>query len=87
MTSCTSSNVLSNFPHVHADPRFQEMVTTITQQADEHGRYTANSMYRAWKDWSFADKKRPSPWLTLLVKRIEKRVSKEPLSLRKKQRV
>ena len=27
-------------------------------------------MYRAWKGWSFADKKHPSPWLTFLVLRV-----------------
>jgi hypothetical protein len=42
-------DVLSRFPFVHADPRFREMVETITAQADEEGRYTATSMYRAWK--------------------------------------
>ncbi len=67
------TDVLSRFPFVHADPRFCEMVKTITAQADENGRYTAASMYRAWKGWSFADKKHPSPWLTFLVLRIQKR--------------
>ena len=67
--------VLSQFPFVHADPRFRQMVETITAQADEQGRYTATSMYRAWKGWSFADKKNPSPWLTYLVLRILKRVA------------
>jgi hypothetical protein len=69
------TEVLSRFSFVHDDPRFQEMVQTITQQADEDGCYTATSMYRAWKGWSFADKKRPSPWLTFLVMRIQKRIS------------
>lgn len=54
-------DVLSRFPFVHLDPRFKEMVKTITPQADEQGRYTATSMYLAWKSWSFADKKTPSP--------------------------
>jgi hypothetical protein len=67
-------DVLSRFPFVHADERFQEMVETITCQEDEEGRYTAGSMYRAWTGWSFADKKKPSPWLTLLVLRILKRL-------------
>jgi hypothetical protein len=83
-------DVLSRFPFVHADPRFQEMVKTITAQADEacpepvlssvegqsrrDGRYTASSMYRAWKGWSFADKKNPSPWLTFLVLRVQMRM-------------
>jgi len=67
--------VLSQFPFVHADPRFRQMVETITVQANQQGRYTATSMYRAWKGWSFADKKNPSPWLTYLALRILKRVA------------
>jgi hypothetical protein len=67
-------DVLSRFSFVHTDPRFQEMVKTITAQADEAGRYTANSMYRAWKGWSFADKKTPSPWLTFLVLRAQRQI-------------
>jgi hypothetical protein len=67
-------DVLSRFPFVHADPRFQEMVETITAQADGEGRYTAGSMYRAWRGWSFADKKSPSPWLTFLVLRAQRRM-------------
>jgi hypothetical protein len=67
------TDVLSRFPFVHADPRFREMVGTITAQADAAGRYTAGSMYQSWKGWSFADKKHPSPWLTFLVARILRR--------------
>jgi hypothetical protein len=67
-------DVLSRFPFVHGDPRFEDMVSTITARADEDGRYTAASMYRAWKGWSFADKKTPSPWLTFLVLRIQRRI-------------
>jgi hypothetical protein len=67
-------DVLSRFPFIHTDERFQEMVQVITNQADDTGRYTANSMYMAWKGWSFADKKTPSPWLTFLVLRIQKRI-------------
>lgn len=66
--------VLSRYPFVHRDPRFQEMVEATTSQADEEGRYTATSMYRAWKGWSFADKTHPSPWLTFLVIRVLKRI-------------
>jgi hypothetical protein len=75
-------DVLSRFPFLHGDGRLREMVETITAQADEagleqggkEGRYTASSMYRAWQGWSFADKKNPSPWLTFLVLRIQRRV-------------
>lgn len=65
---------LSQFPFVHGDSRFLEMVRAIIHQADETGRYTASSMYRAWTGWSFSDKKNPSPWLTFLVLRILKRM-------------
>jgi hypothetical protein len=34
-------------------------------------------MYRDWKDWSFADKKHPSPWLTFLIYRVFKRISQQ----------
>jgi hypothetical protein len=56
------------------------MVAAIIVQADAEGHYTAGSMYQAWKEWSFADKKRPfadkkrpSPWLTFLEQRIRQR--------------
>jgi hypothetical protein len=66
--------VLSRFPFVHADSRFGEIMKEITVQADEQGCYTAASIYRAWQGWSFADKKQPSPWLTFLVLRVQKRI-------------
>jgi hypothetical protein len=64
----------NRFPFVRADPRFREMVKTITAQADREGHHNAGSMYRAWKGWSFADKKTPSPWLTFLVLRTQRRI-------------
>ncbi len=70
------ADVLSRFPFVHADPRFRAMVSAITAQTGADGRYTATSMYQSWKGWSFADKKNPSPWLTLLVLRILRRVGR-----------
>ena len=67
------TEALSRFPQAQDDSRFRQMLDVVTAQADEAGRYTAGSMYRAWKGWSFADKKRPSPWLTFLVQRIQRR--------------
>jgi tRNA U34 5-methylaminomethyl-2-thiouridine-forming methyltransferase MnmC len=69
------TDVLSRFPFARADVRLREMLDTIAAQADGVGRYTAGSMYTAWKGWSFADKKNPSPWLTFLVLRIQKRMA------------
>lgn len=66
-------DVLSRYPHVRCDPRFQAMLDALTSQADEQGRYSASSMYQAWKGWSFADKKQRSPWLTFVVLRAARR--------------
>ena len=68
------TDVLSRFENARRDSRVQEMVNVITAQADEDGRYTASSMFRSWSDWSFADKKHPSPWLTFLVARLAARL-------------
>ena len=67
-------DVLSQFPYVHSDPRFQQMVETITKLADDNGRFTPTSMYMAWKKWDFANKKQPSTWITFLICRILKRI-------------
>ncbi len=69
-----AAEVLSRYPFAQADPRFGEMVAAISAQADAAGRYTAGSLYQAWRGWSFADKKQPSPWLTFLALRIQTRV-------------
>jgi hypothetical protein len=69
-----ATEVLSLFTHVHGDYRFRQMLGELAAQADAQGRFTASSMYRAWKGWSFANKKEPSPWLTYLGCRILKRV-------------
>jgi hypothetical protein len=74
------AEVLSRFPSARGDPRFREMLQEIALQADDRGRFTAGSVYLAWKGWSFAGKKHPSPWLTFLCCRILKRVFGEDLN-------
>jgi len=69
-------DVLSRFPFVHADARLGEMADVIAAQADVEDRCTATSMYRAWKGWSFADKRTPSPWLTFLALRAMRRLGR-----------
>ncbi len=66
------TDVLSRFPRARQDARLHAMATELHDQADAQGRFTARSMYRAWKGWDFADKKTPSPtisataWRTLI---------------------
>lgn len=68
------ADTLSRFPALRDDPRLHEVVDVLKMQADDERRYTAASMYRIWKGWSFADKKTPSPWLTFLALRIQRRM-------------
>lgn len=60
-------DVLSRFPVAHHNPCFRSMLAALMLQMDDAGRFTAGSMYRAWKDWDFADKKHPSPTITAVA--------------------
>jgi len=62
--------VLSRFPWVGNDPRLLEMLSLLQSKADGEGRYTLESVWMAWKDWEFGQKKVPSRWLTLLSIRV-----------------
>lgn len=70
--------VLSNFNWLHKDERFLEMVNIISEKANPDGKYTAESVWRAYKEWDFGQKREPSPWITLLVYSILKRLKKFP---------
>jgi hypothetical protein len=63
-------DVLSRFAWLKTDPRLHEMLELLKSKADEHGRFTLESIWTAWKDWEFGQKKTPSRWLTLLAWRI-----------------
>lgn len=62
--------VLNHFPAARADSRYQTMLEILRTNLDSQGMVRASSAYQAWKGWSFADKKTPSPWLTYLVWRL-----------------
>jgi hypothetical protein len=68
-------DVLSHFEWVRMDKRFQQMSRVLESKADSDGRYTPESIWTAWKDWDFSQKKMPSPGLTFFVQRILKRAS------------
>jgi hypothetical protein len=67
-------DVLSDLPWLNKDERLHEMVELIELKADEEGKYYAESVWRAWSEWSFGQKKEPSSWITFLVYRILKRI-------------
>lgn len=63
-------DVLTRFPWLRADARLLDMLGILNNKVDEQGRFTLESIWTAWKDWEFGQKKAPSRWLTLLVWRI-----------------
>lgn len=68
-------DVLSQFKWARKDKCFKEMLAIVKSKADEDGRYTPESIWTAWKDWDFGQKKIPSRGLTFFVQRILKRAS------------
>jgi hypothetical protein len=68
------ADVLSRFPWLKDDTRLREMTSVITATVDSDGRVTPGSVWTAWKDWEFGQKKIPSRWITLLVERVRRRM-------------
>lgn len=67
-------DVLSRFEWLRKDKRLLGMLGVLRSKADAQGRFTVESVWTAWKDWEFGQKKEPSRWLTLLAWRIIGRV-------------
>ncbi|GAP15910.1 hypothetical protein LARV_03705 [Longilinea arvoryzae] len=66
-------DVLSGFAWLKGDARLQDMLGVLQRKADDQGRFTVESVWTAWKDWEFGQKKEPSRWLTLMAWRVMKR--------------
>ncbi len=67
-------DVLSRFAWLRDDARLLDMLNLLKNKADRDGRFTPESLWAAWKDWEFGQKKTPSRWLTLLAWRIIERI-------------
>ena len=71
--------VLSSFPWLKGDRRLLDMAGLLNSKADDQGRFTLESVWTAWKEWEFGQKKEPSRWLTLLAWRILGRLGMDPI--------
>ena len=71
--------VLSSFPWLKEDRRLLDMAAQLSSKADDRGRFTLESIWTAWKEWEFGQKKEPSRWLTLLAWRILGRLGFFPI--------
>ena len=67
-------DILTRFEWLRDDPRLLDMLGLLKRKADEQGRFTLESIWTAWKDWEFGQKKVPSRWLTLMAWRIIRRL-------------
>ena len=66
-------DVLRHFEYARQDKRFDQMLKIVEAKADGDGRYIPESIWTAWKDWDFGQKKIPSPGMTFFIQRIVKR--------------
>jgi hypothetical protein len=64
----------SRYSELVQESAFQDMLSIVISKADENGMFTPESVYLPFKKWSFGQKKVGSPWLTLYISRILKRV-------------
>ena len=66
-------DVLTLFSPAFEDPRLNGMLDVIKHKADSQKRFTPESIWKAWYEWDFGQKKEPSPWITFLAYRMLKR--------------
>jgi hypothetical protein len=67
-------DVLSQFSWLLDDQRLHDMTTILQNKAGVQGRFTPESIWMAWKEWDFGQKREPSRWLTFVIYRVLKRL-------------
>lgn len=72
-------DVLSRFTWLKGDARMEDMLGVLKTKADPQRRFTLESVWTAWKEWEFGQKKEPSRWLTMLAWRILGRVGMDSI--------
>jgi hypothetical protein len=68
------AEALSQLPWLQQDHRLQDMASVMMEQVGTNGRATPGSVWMAWKDWEFGQKKVPSRWVTPLAERVRQRM-------------
>jgi hypothetical protein len=67
------TEVLTQFEWLRTDRRLSEMLSIVKAKAGDEGRFTPESIWQAWREWDFGQKREPSAWLTLLAWRMLRR--------------
>ena len=74
------AEVLTGFPWLRKDERLHEMLRLLASKADAERKFTAESLWLAWKGWEFAQKREPSRWVTLLAWRALARLDQQTIT-------
>ncbi|UCG92581.1 MAG: terpene cyclase/mutase family protein [candidate division WOR-3 bacterium] len=69
-------DVLSQCETVKKDPRMIAVMNMLIAKQDEHGRFSPESIHKAWSAFDFGQKEVPSRWITSFVYRIVKRIAR-----------
>jgi len=67
------TEVLTQFKWLRKDRHLREMVALVEAKADDEGRFTPESIWQAWREWDFGQKREPSAWLTLIALQMLRR--------------
>jgi hypothetical protein len=67
-------DVLSQLEYAKRRLRESKMLSILLQKADTAGRFTPESIHKAWADFDFGQKETPSRWITVLALRAVKRL-------------
>lgn len=73
-------DVLTQFEWLRGEPRLGEMAALVAAKADAAGRFTPESVWKAWAGWDVGQKREPSPWLSLIVLRLLYRLERPAFS-------
>lgn len=69
------TDVLSRLPKARGDPRLRDMLSVVRAKARPDGTFVPESVFQPYKGWDFGQKKEASPWIGLMVERIEARAA------------
>ncbi len=67
-------DVLSRYSYARNCDEFWEMWNIIKEKQQPMGGFIPESTWRAWSEWSFGQKKKPSPWMTMRITQIASRL-------------
>jgi hypothetical protein len=67
-------DVLSRYHYAKEYDEFWEMWNIIKEKQQPEGGFIPESVWKAWSEWSFGQKKAPNPWMTMRIAQIASRL-------------